>query len=491
MYIILGIILIILLCFLNSRRAGFREGLKTTSECISGMRWGHSGESDYYNPCHHQPQHGRSCGSIGITTMDGCLNKCMAASQGYKAVNFKPGSSGYCQCRVGTGRRPGNHPGWQGCKIIDAPEPAPAAVVAAPAPVVAAPVVAAPVVAGMIDDSGFSLAAIGKTCEEDDKTQITTQETCKQAAVALKASGVMPGYMQGEEAAGGGVTNMDSAGFLKGCSTSTYDAAYLQGSYQVGRLYWNTHPTGGIGVGGVGGVNCGRPGCAHPAICGTARAAKIPIKGCENQRDYGQYCFKCNDGYKITDDKKYCKKIEDGPLENCAKEKDDGGNCIACFPGYQIKEDGAKCELVKIPYCKKQINEYCEECNEGYEQKNEGKGCGPIPKSQIKHCTRQREWGTHCYACGNEISGYKPSWDNKKCNPIKITSCADQVDNICKTCEPGYIPSENKRRCDLITIKNCDEQDGPKCKMCKLGYRLGANRRKCDILPIANCSKRG
>ena len=185
-----------------------------------------------------------------------------------------------------------------------------------------------------------------------------------------------------------------------------------------------------------------------------------------------------------------CQKKPQVQVKHCAKQKDYGANCITCFPGYEVKQNGAKCELVKIPYCKKQTNEYCEECNEGYEQKNEGKGCKVIPKAAIKHCTRQREWGAHCYACGNESSGYKPSWDNKKCEAIKIKNCADQVDNICKTCEPGYTPGEDKKNCDLITVKNCDEQDGPKCKTCKLGYRLAENRRKCELLPIANCSKR-
>ena len=42
----------------------------TTTDCINGMRWG-AGDppGDYWNPCHYQPQHEKSCGSMGITTI--------------------------------------------------------------------------------------------------------------------------------------------------------------------------------------------------------------------------------------------------------------------------------------------------------------------------------------------------------------------------------------------------------------------------------------
>ena len=101
----------------------------TTTDCINGMRWG-AGDppGDYWNPCHYQPQHGKSCGSMGITTMKGCHDHCLAnGGKKWGAVNFKPGDRGYCQCRKGKDVRPGDHPGWQGCKITNAPNPAPKA----------------------------------------------------------------------------------------------------------------------------------------------------------------------------------------------------------------------------------------------------------------------------------------------------------------------------------------------------------------------------
>ena len=216
-------------------------------------------------------------------------------------------------------------------------------------------------------------------------------------------------------------------------------------------------------------------------------AAPVPILGCKRARHYGQHCFECNDGYSLSGDKKICTKIPKIPINDCARQEEWGRKCLQCHPGYRIEDGGAKCQLVPIGNCKKQKNEYCEECEVGFKQGKEGKTCEKIPKIPIKNCEKQREWGEFCNTCNKY---YKPTWNNKKCQPLSIKNCAIQKETICDECEPGYDTLKDKYNCELITIKDCNVQDGPICKECKLGYRLSKDRRLCELKPIPNCSKR-
>ena len=109
----------------------------TTSDCISGMRWGGPNVSsdaagsgaDYYNPC---SLHGNrftgalSCSASGINSMETCLKSCSDAEKTtgktFTGVNWNPQE--YCQCRVGNEVRPnGPFPGWTGCKITSGSAP--------------------------------------------------------------------------------------------------------------------------------------------------------------------------------------------------------------------------------------------------------------------------------------------------------------------------------------------------------------------------------
>ena len=120
----------------KSGSAGGTPGT-TTSDCISGMRWGGPNVSsdaagsgaDYYNPC---SLHGNrftgalSCSASGINSMETCLKSCSDAEKTtgktFTGVNWNPQE--YCQCRVGNEVRPnGPFPGWTGCKITSGSAP--------------------------------------------------------------------------------------------------------------------------------------------------------------------------------------------------------------------------------------------------------------------------------------------------------------------------------------------------------------------------------
>jgi hypothetical protein len=172
-------------------------------------------------------------------------------------------------------------------------------------------------------------------------------------------------------------------------------------------------------------------------------------------------------------------------INDCLRQQELGRKCFECQPGYSLLNEGQKCQLVPIDNCKVQKNEWCQECEVGFEQGKSGNTCEKIPKVPVKNCAKQREWGASCITCNKYYN-----LNNEKCNPIAIKNCGIQKETICDECDPGYDTLKDKYNCELITIKNCSIQDGPKCKECKLGYRLSEDRRLCIVKPILNCAKR-
>jgi len=235
---------------------------------------------------------------------------------------------------------------------------------------------------------------------------------------------------------------------------------------------------------------CKDTGCTETDCCSKIPREEIP--NCIKHLGWGKNCLECNGtkGYRLNSAKDNCEMIPIVQIPNCSRQRSWGKHCIDCNIGYKANKIRDKCNLIPIENCKTQEREICLVCNEGWEPSSNGRKCNRIPKADIKHCTKQREWGAHCYECGNKCSGRRPSENKEKCEPIPINNCAKQTEILCESCKYGYKLSKNARKCLLGRIENCARQEGVVCGECKSGYRLSENRRACTILPIKNCSVR-
>ena len=235
---------------------------------------------------------------------------------------------------------------------------------------------------------------------------------------------------------------------------------------------------------------CGETGCNLTTCCTKIPREEIP--NCIRHLGWGRNCLECDgeNGYKLSCGKDNCELMPIVEIPNCSKQRNWGKYCINCNRGYKLANKNTQCDLIPIPNCKVQEHEFCLNCNEGWEVSKDGRKCDRIPMADIKHCTKQREWGAHCYECGDKTSGWTPSPNKEKCDAIPIKNCAKQTEIHCDVCNFGYELSEDKRKCNLIEIDNCSDQNGVICKECKIGYHMSEDRRACALLPIANCKTR-
>jgi hypothetical protein len=109
--------------------------------------------------------------------------------------------------------------------------------------------------------SGYSLAARGKTCQGDGKTQITSADNCKKAAVALKASGIMPASTNPNNIqVGDWNSHQFRQKIAKGCFAD-------MGNLKSNPMYYNTSTDARSGVDG-------QIYAQHPAVCKGGGAEK-------------------------------------------------------------------------------------------------------------------------------------------------------------------------------------------------------------------------
>lgn len=194
---------------------------------------------------------------------------------------------------------------------------------------------------------------------------------------------------------------------------------------------------------------------------------------CEENYEYNEEqgkCIECPDGYKSEG--YFCHK----EVSNCKYYDSKSRKCANCERDYELKGDeicskcpegktgeGLKC-FDLIEGCGYQNNDICERCSNSELVLNEEKNqC--IEKTKIEHCSVQvNDKCTECYG------GYKPSENQKACNPCEsgkdedIFSCLS-IENCISTY--GII---KKYKRPIISCRDCRSNE----------YYLTASRQQCN-----------
>ena len=159
---------------------------------------------------------------------------------------------------------------------------------------------------------------------------------------------------------------------------------------------------------------------------------------CEKTDYYGNECFKCIEGYFLSEDKK-CTKIE-----NC-KISENENKCLECIEFFCLDVKKQECiendflqeEKKKIYINCNKTNEEgnkCEECLEGYEVGEQGY-C-----EDAERCLEKIDG--ICIKCGNDNSGNYCANSIFGCIPTYLQNCikCDDIYNLyaCTQCEEDY-----------------------------------------------------
>ena len=217
-------------------------------------------------------------------------------------------------------------------------------------------------------------------------------------------------------------------------------------------------------------------------------------KECENIRTSSK-CKSCNKGYFLPlggEEKKICKKCDEGCLECYAEEGSNNSTCISCDKGYNLDTENF-CKKIEIEECVK-INKtrdrlICLECSEGYilYENQCAKLCEIGENEKCASCNSSFEYMNKCYNCNK---GYilNNKMENKICQSCDeiINHCNECQKNYgdiqCTSCIEGYNLINNKcfkecheqcLECEYIDEdKDGDEIQYGKCHKCKEGYYL-------------------
>jgi hypothetical protein len=254
----------------------------------------------------------------------------------------------------------------------------------------------------------------------------------------------------------------------------------------------------------ISGVNIGGGGpFGSYIVCKVGDNEKC--KECEDIR-ISSNCKNCNKGYFLPlggEDKKVCKKCNEGCLECYAEEGSNNSTCTSCDNGYYLDKENYDCKIIGIGGCAK-INELgdklsCLECLEGYMlyENQCAKLCEIGENEKCASCNSSFEYMDKCYSCNK---GYllNNKMDNKICQSCHeiINNCNEckkiSGDIQCISCREGYKLLNNKcyKEChkdcleceyiDEIEDENENEKQYGKCHKCKEGYYLRESRTYDD-----------
>ena len=156
------------------------------------------------------------------------------------------------------------------------------------------------------------------------------------------------------------------------------------------------------------------------SVCITGFYLDIITKKCKSNKENEELfkckkaqelCLECENGYFLGEDSKCVN------TQNCIES--DNGKCIECKKGYFSSEDG-KCSTTE--HCKistDNIEEPCQECQDGYYLNVRYYTCLPIEDEIFSHCKRAHYFGEFCLVC--EYNYYNNRSDNL-CYDIKNLS---------------------------------------------------------------------
>ena len=164
-----------------------------------------------------------------------------------------------------------------------------------------------------------------------------------------------------------------------------------------------------------------------------------PIANCANQPNNGLICTRCDEGYRLVDNK--CLVMD---IANCADQgSPKGPTCKSCASGYELSSNLRNCTLRPIAECKTQDGITCKECNLGYEYNKPPPTQNICLLTPIKYCVDQRK--IFCHKCQTK---WFPSQDKRKCESIPpIKWCEVQREKICERCVKGYTVTEGGVGC--------------------------------------------
>ena len=218
-------------------------------------------------------------------------------------------------------------------------------------------------------------------------------------------------------------------------------------------------------------------------------------KECEKIRSSSN-CKNCNEGYFLPlggDEKKFCKKCNEGCLECYAEEGSNNSTCTSCDKGYYLDTENYDCKKIEIEGCVKSNelgdNMTCLNCSEGYELY--GGECAKLcEKGENEKCVECNSSFENMYKCSSCNKGYIL---NNKMNDKICQSCGEIIDKCneckrisgdiqCTSCIEGYKLFNNKcyKDCNdrCLECEYVEEGEGEdeiqygKCRKCKEGYYL-------------------
>ena len=225
-------------------------------------------------------------------------------------------------------------------------------------------------------------------------------------------------------------------------------------------------------------------------------------------------CHQCENGYNLSIDKEHCYNT----IYFCNIYSSDGKNCLQCGLNYLITltYDHKECVETNIGACKEYSNKERTECKEcwsyhylespnsciGYDlrcvyynSRTSCRQCYPTYLAdEFGQCVKPIE-NCNTYSpenknCNNCIEGYALTPDGLKCLRTVI-GCGKYLDNEGKYCErcvryPIETLNIEKNMC-LSSIDNCKEYiDYYHCNICFKGYTLSDDKSEC-LSSIENC----
>ena len=208
-------------------------------------------------------------------------------------------------------------------------------------------------------------------------------------------------------------------------------------------------------------------------------------------------CYKCENGYYLSNDEKNCMKIE-AKIDNCVEY-----NywteliCAECNSGYALSSDFKSCIKVEkekiighcINYSQNEKGEFiCKKCIDEYFPSNDDKSC-----MQIKNCldtdyyyeSTNAEKIVYCSSCK---SGFAISYDGQSC--LQFDGCGEleEGDKQCAFCNYPYFRN-SYGQCE---ISFCNEyNDDNQCIKCAKGYYINDinNTKTCQKIEKENCEE--
>ena len=192
------------------------------------------------------------------------------------------------------------------------------------------------------------------------------------------------------------------------------------------------------------------------------------------ESSYG-VCTLCKNGYYLDKKNEICVERNEQFL-NCL-ETIDGKVCEKCEKGYYFTEDEKK-YCVEVNYCKKGLNDTCDECIENHYLAYENKSC-----VFDKNCLNgDKDTGL----CTNCPFDFYLDLNDRQCKTNQqnnnFINCIEAKNNICINCVVNYYLGSDSKCSDT---NYCEKSDNSTCQKCKKGYFLSEQNKKCST--VENC----